>query len=516
MSPSASPTTTILPCSDGVRPDRDYFDLSEGEARESMNWIRRNRLLQTRSGVTKLGTDAISERPLGIFQYDHDAEAGRIVCVTTVGFYHWNKGTESWDDKTGGTPLTATASAEVVIRTMNYGGNRVLIFTNGVDNVKKWDGVAAAYSDLGGAPPKSGCMAVAFNRILLGNLISGPNVSEQAVDISEYRNPDAGYGGTVQVQFLLDSNGGIRAMESIGNRRVGVYMDDVIYLATATGGEFPFRFDLNQKGIEGPVCTRACVPTPIGHIYLARDATIRVFNGSTLTVLQRDTNDNRINAYLRGTMLYDKRERSWLVHDPILNELHVHYITIGSDEIYGGFIVKLSDLSMWPITYAVPLTSGVFSRLVGGLLYKDIIGPYSAHPEAYGDFETLANAMIAQDDDGQLYELVGADDAGTSIEHYIETGLRMAGDPRRSAVIRYANHLIGPTTQNQDIAVQFGSSWFGEDRRLEVAKTITLGEQRLQTFHRLRGSWFCLRYSGEASVPLEWRGTQVYADPVGD
>jgi len=509
----------ILPCSEGVRHDRDHFDLSEGEARDALNWIRRDRRLTTRPGLTKIGTDTI-ERPLALFQYDHDDENGRIVCVTTIGFYLWDKATSAWVDKTGGTPLTGTASSEVVIRTMNYGGERVIIFTNGIDVPKKWDGVTAAYEDLGGTPPECACLSVAFNRLLLGNILGGASPSEQSVDISEYRNPDAGYNGTVQQQYLLDSNGAIRVMESIGNRRVGVYMDDAIYIGTAVGGEFPFRFDLAYKGTEGPVALRGLTPTPDGHIYLARDGTLRLFNGSTLSVVQRDTTDDRIHAFVRDTQNYDDRSKSWLAYDPILNELHVHYVLVGSDDIYGGFILNMSDLSLWPMMWDVPLPTGIHARLIGGKAYGETVGVYSSYPVAYEDFETLKNVVIVQDDDGQLYEVLGNTDAGSAISHYIETGIKPAGDPRKSAVIRYANHLIEPTSSHQTIDVQFGSSQFGEDRTLETAKTIELGvapgRRRRETFHRLRGSMFSLRYSGDVTAPIEWRGTQVAADLMGD
>jgi len=510
----------ILPCSEGVRRDRDYFDLSEGEARDALNWIRRDRRLITRPGLTKTGTDTVSEVPLALFQYDHDDENGRIVMVTTAGFYHWNKSTEQWDDKTGGTPLTGTTSSPLAIRTMNYGGERVVLFTNGIDEPKKWDGVTATIEDVGGTPPECACMAVAFNRVLLGNIIGGASPSAQSVDVSEYRNPDSGYNGTVQQQYLLDANGDIVAMESIGNRRVGIYMDDAIYVATATGGEFPFRFDLFEKGIEGPVAARACIPTPMGHIYLARDATLRAFNGSALNVIQRDQNDDRIHAFVRNTMHLDERHRSWLAYDPILDELHVHYVTVGSDDLYGGFILKMSDLSLWPMRWDIPVSAGIFARLVGGIAYADVVGAYSEHPVAYSSFETLKNQMICVDEDGQLYEMIGDDDAGEAITHYIETGIKPAGDPRQAAVIRYANHLIEPTASDQEIDVQFGASQFGEDRTLETAKAITLslaaGRNRRETHHRLRGSMFSLRYSGDATARVEWRGTQVVADPIGD
>lgn len=508
----------ILPCTEGVRRDRDWFDLSEGEARDSLNWIRRDRRLITRPGLTSVG-DPIGEYPLALFQYDHEDEIGRIICITTAGFYHYNNGTNSWDDKTGATPLQGTESSEVVIRTMQYGGDRVVIFTNGIDVPKKWDGVSATIEDVGGSPPECGCMAVAFNRVILGNIIGGSDPSSQAVDVSEYRNPDAGYGGTVQQQFLLDANGKIVAMESIGNRRIGVYMEDAVYVGTAVGGEFPFRFDLAYKGIEGPVAARATIPTPDGHIYLARDATLRLFNGSTLSVIQRDTLDDRIHAYTRDTMNYDERRRSWLAYDPVLNELHVHYVPVGSDECKGGFILNMSDLSLWPMLWPTTAPTGMHARIVSGPLYRDVIGTYAEFDGSYADFSIVRHAVLFQDEDGQLYEFTGNDDDGTAITHYIETGIKPAGDPRQAAVIRYANHLIEPSASGQTINVQFGASQFGEDRTLESAKSVALeltaGRGRRQSFHRLRGSMFSLRLSGEASTQIEWRGSQVAVDPMG-
>lgn len=519
MSPNLNPTTVILPTSDGVRRDVDYFDLAETEARDALNWTRRQGRLITRTGFTKIGSDEIEERPLALFQYDHGDEDGRIICITTAGFYHWNTGTDSWDDKTGVTPLTGTSSSEVVVRVMNYGGEVTVIFTNGIDVLKKWDGVTATIEDVGGSPPKCGCITVAFNRLLAGNLLSGADISEQAVDISEYRDPDDGYAGTVQLQYLLDAQGGIRAMESIGNRRVGIYMDDTVYVATATGGEFPFRFDLFEKGISGPVGARACIPTPYGHIYLAQDGTLRSFNGSALEVIQRDRNDQRIHAYLRDTLNLDNRGKSWLTYDPILDELHIYYVQVGSDDIYGGFILNMRDLSLWPVRYGFVVPTGLRAKLIGGITYGEVVGTYAEHPVAYSSFSTLTNRILVQDDEGQLYENVGGDDAGTAIAHYIETGIRPPGDPRGKSVVRYANHLIEPIASDQEVSVQFGASQHGEDRTLEAAKTLDLNSSGhrggRETQHRLRGSGFSLRYSGSATAPVEWRGTQVFADEIG-
>ena len=519
MVSNTSPAAVIAPTYDGVRRDRDYFDLSQSEARDALNWIRRDRWLRVRPGVTARGNDTLSEYPLALFQYDHDDESGRIVCVTDDGFHAFNATTEAWVDKTGVTPLTANEASQVVVRAMYYGGERVIIFTNGVDVLKKWDGVTATMENLGGSPPVCGCMAVAFNRLLLGNLVTGPDPSPQGVDVSEYRNPDAGYGGTVQQQFLLDVSGDIVAMESIGNRRVGVYLEDGIYVATATGGEFPFRFDLAYKGIHGPVSAQACIPTPRGHVFLARDATMRIFNGSTQRVLQRDPDDDRINAFIRDTLDFDERTKTWLAYNSVLNELHVHYVPVGSDAVVGGFILNMADLSLWPMLWGLALPAGLSGRVVASRTYAEVVGPYSSHSAPYSAFETTENKVLFQGADGQLYRFDGLTDAGGAIEHYIETGIRSAGDARTAVVIRYANHLIEPTASGQEITVQFGASQFGEDRTLEAAKTLDLaigqGRGRRETHHRLRGTMFSLRLSGSATSQIEWRGTQVVGDPVG-
>jgi hypothetical protein len=509
----------ILPTSEGVRRDRDMFDLAEGEARDAQNWIRREKRVMIRPGLTYWSSDSI-ERPLAILQYDHDDEAGRIVCLTTVGFYHFNRSTLVWDDKTGGTPLNGVASTQAVIRTMNYGGETTVLFTNGIDNPKKWDGVTATISDIGGTPPKCGSMAVAFNRLLLGNIKSGADPSGQSVDVSEYRNPDDGYGGTVQQQFLLDVNGDIVTMESIGNRRVGVYLEDGIYVATATGGEFPFRFDLAYRRMSGPVSLRALVPTPDGHVFLARDGTLRLFNGSNLTVIQRDINDDRIHAYVRQTMDFAERAKAWLAYNPVLNELHVHYVPIGSTDVVGGFILKMSDLSLWPMLWSVALPAGGYLRRVSSPAYSEVLGAYSSHDGSYADFLSESEGMVFLQLTGKVLNFTGFLDIDIPISHFIETGIRPAGDPRTAAVLRYANHLIEPTGEAAQVMnIQFGASEYGEDRTLEDSQTVTLNtgasRTRRETHHALRGAMFALRLSGYGSQST-WRGSQVFVDPVGD
>jgi hypothetical protein len=513
--PSFDPAVVIPPPVEGTRYDRDHLDLAESEMRQSKNWIRRNGRLITRPGISLVeSSDAIGETPTSIIQYTHPDEDGRIVVATVDGWHLWN-GDGTWTDITGNA-LTGTRSSPTIFRTMDTGTNKYLLGTNGVNIPKVWDGDAATYSDMGGSAPSAKCMAVAFNRVLLGNITSGANASPQAVYVSDYRDPDNGWGNIIQ--FLLDVDGDIVAMESIGNRKVGVYMEDGLYLATAIADLQSFRFDLHSKGIAGPASSKACIATPYGHIYLAMDGTLRVFNGSSLNVLQRNEEDDRIHAYLRATMSYDDRELSWLAYDQYYNELHVRYVEVGDETVLGGFIVNMADLSLWPIRFPNhELCAGVAGRIISNILYRDVIGTYADQTLNYADFGQVRNRVVAVDSDGKLYEFNGNDDVGLGVNHYLETGLRFAGDPRQKFVIRHANHLLEPTVQSgQQINVQFGASQRGEPRVLETAKTLQIGAGDIaETHHMLRGSMFSLYLSGTAWAPIEYRGSQVVADPVG-
>jgi len=506
----------VLPPIEGVRADRDYMDLLATEARDAQNWLRREGRLRLRPGIIAIGAP-IGERPTTLLQYDHDDEDDRIVCATTEGFHHYNKTTESWDDKTGAV-LTSSANYPMIMRTFEYGGNRVVLMTNGIDAPRKWDGDTATEVSLGGSPPKARCMAIAFNRVILGHLTSGAYAGEQNIDVSSSRNPDGGWNEGVQVEYLNDTEGDIMAMESIGNRRFGIYMEDAIQVATAIGGDVPFRVDLAHKGIQGPVSAVACIPTPFGHVWLALDGSIRVFDGANHRVLQRDESDDRIHVYIRNTMDWDLRKRSWLAYDPHMNELHVHYAPIGQTDTVGGCIINMTDLSVWPVRWSEAMVCGRYSRYVSSIIYADVVGTYADSELLYEDYEVTRNRVLLMNESGQFYEFYGADDDGTEITHFVETGLRAPQDPRFVHVLRHANHLLEPEEGGQEVTVQFGASQIGEDRKLEAAHVLdlSLGAGSLrETHHKLRGRFFCLRISGTNSGRIEWRGTQVVGDIMG-
>lgn len=515
--PIFNPAIVIPPPVSGMRGDRDHFDLDESEMRSSLNWMRREGKLITRAGVTPvLSSGAIGETPTTIIQYSHPDESNRIVGSTVDGWHLWNNGT--WTNITEiGNELTGTRTTPMVMRTLDDGVNKMLLGTNGVDAPKKWDGDTADYEDMGGSPPKAKCMAVSFNRVLLGNITSGANASPNAVYVSDYRDPDNGWGDIIE--YLLDVDGGIQAMESIGNRKVGIYLEDGIYMATAIADLASFRFDLQQKGVSGPVGPLACIPTPYGHIYLALDGTIRVFAGSGLNVLQQNPEDDRIHNYLRATMDYDSRDWAWLAYDPYYDELHVRYVEVGDDTVLGGFIVQMSDLSLWPLRFHNhEFCAGCVGRIVSSIPYRDVIGSYGDQTVSYSDFDQVRNRLIMLDSTGTLFEFNGLDDNGNAVQHKFETGLRYAGDPRQKFIIRGANHLFEPTIQSgQQVNIRFGASQYGEERNFETAKTLDLGGTnfKAETHHKLRGSMFSLEVSGTASAQLEYRGTQVIADPMG-
>lgn len=142
------------------------LDIDPTEATAMLNMRPYKSHIQVRQRTRQIGTD-LDGPVMGLATF-HRADGISIpVAWTTTTMYEWDPVTSDWAALTG--TLTGSDSdliAWVVI-------NNLLVFTNGVDNVKKWDGTAAGFSDLGGSPPKAKYLAAWADRLFLGFLNSG-------------------------------------------------------------------------------------------------------------------------------------------------------------------------------------------------------------------------------------------------------------------------------------------------------------------------------------------------------
>jgi hypothetical protein len=492
---------------DGVRADLDDFEVPANALRESENWLRRAGKFRVRPGETAFATST-GQRPTALIEYVHHDLTTRLVMGTVSSWWRYNTGTNAWVSLDGGTALTASPTQLQVFRPFSKAGATHLLGVNGKDAPKKWDGSAAAYTNIGGAPPIARCMMVVADRVILGNLSSGGTQSPVALDVSALSDFDSGW-GSVLVKVLGEIPGEIIAMQELGFLQGAIYTDHAIALAIAQDGLVPFRFDFRQA-IKGPVSSQAICPLSEGlHAYLANDSAVYLFDGTVPRPLGL-----AVQRQIAKTITTDRLGRSWMAFDSDQQLLYVIYTPIGGSEPTRGVIISMPNGECYPIRWnGLSPTCGKRLMVPSGLTIGDLTVPIGDLGQTLGEMDTIVPRFVIGNLTGQAYQDGGLTDAGASIPSYFETGLQRMGE--RWGTITDVEHFFKTTGGAQKVRVRLGASDYGEDRTLEDDPTGTENELDLAdggpyyTGHRLSTQAASLRIEADATQFIEWDGSRV-------
>lgn len=124
---------------------------------------------ETRPGRSKIGDSVGATRILGLSAF-YTASIKKIIAQAGTVVKVYNPATDVWDtmqDSVGDYAATAANFEAVTF-------NDLLIFTNGTDNVQKFNGTITAV--LGGTPPKGKYIATAYQRMFLAGVTSYPHL----------------------------------------------------------------------------------------------------------------------------------------------------------------------------------------------------------------------------------------------------------------------------------------------------------------------------------------------------
>jgi len=501
--PSAETPLPIELPTGGIRKDIPPLAIGFNGLVNAENWIYRDARFFVRPGLTDFADD-ISERPMGFHQYDHGDENDRLVMGTDDSWWHYNSGTDAWDDLNGiADPLTGGATAQVVFRTFESGGVVNLIGVNGNDEPRLWDGTGN-YELLAGNPPTGAVsIAVAADRVLMAKgdtFYWSGNLDEEDWTASGVR--------------VADTPGDIIALMEFGQRATAIYKESSIYMAYAQVDLlYKFRIELVRSGVPGPVSSNAVFPIgELGiHGYLAESGAVMLFDGNAPVSI-----GDHVQTHIRATRDYDLRARSFGFYDPIQNDIYIFYASSGADDVNSCVIINYDTKAMHYYTfgnntitagYAAVITDSV---LVGSLPIIDTIDI------TFGEMERGQTGVVLGDAGGQVYHHIGFTDDGQAINNYFETGLQVLGEPQRFGVLTAAEHLFLTATASQDISIALGKSDYGEARTLQAAQDVDIGAGGpYETQHGLPGRFYSLRMSSLAEIGVEWLGSLAVYAPTG-
>ena len=494
----------------GVRPDLDPENVSDDELIAAENVIRRDGDFRVRPGFVTLAND-INDRPMAYLNYSHADGTIRIVQVTDNGWYQLVSNV--WDDITG-TPLTADADDQVILRTFSKAGETWLLGTNGADPLYVWDGDTGTYVAAGGSPPRARCMMVVFDRVILGNLLSGGTISPVAFDVSENRDFDSGW-GTVLVALLADTEGPIMSMQEMGTLQGAILKSDAVCMLIAQGGSDPFRVQWVKSGISGPAAPRLSEKQFDGSIVMVGiEGMISVFDGANVISLPY-----AIQKHIARTANLEKLYRGWMYYDRDRREMWVIYPLVGSDEPNGGVLLNMGTLACYPIRFGggKAMTAGGRIITTSGLTIGDLTGPISSLSGlTIGQLATTSvlRKMVMGEVGGQTYEENGYTDGASTIPFFWQPPVR--GTAETFTTVKRIRHRFKSSVGSQVVNVRVGKRNEGGTVTYGAAHPIQLSSPlRKVTGHRVTGEYLALQFDGDGSAHVNYQGSTAYLSRRG-
>ncbi len=236
--------------------------------------IYRN-LVQQRRGGTALGA-SLGERILGM----GELESGSTTYFVRIGLtlaQVIDKSALTWSS-IANSALTATQAAQVYFAFPLLSGARIMVYTNGVDAVRKFTG-SGNDANLGGSPPVCKFL-VDFGGYLVLAYTTTNFARVQWSDAGDPENWSTGDAGSTN---LLEDSLAITGILRYG-QYLTVHKESAIYLGQLVNTSEVFRFTRKETGA-GAISQGSIQNLPDGtQIFLARDG-FRLFNGSSSTLI---------------------------------------------------------------------------------------------------------------------------------------------------------------------------------------------------------------------------------------
>jgi len=300
----------------------------------------------------------------------------------------------AWADKTG-TALTGTTADPVCTCVSQISSVNWLIFTNGIDAVRKFDGSNNS-AVLGGTPPVCDFLTDYKGYLVLAKISSYP----MRVQWSDTGLIETWTGGNSGSADLLDDAGEITGIGKIGDY-LTIHKENCIYLGYLVPTTDIFRFDRKSTG-SGTICNGTIQELPTGEqIYLANDG-LRLFNGISSSLIESPVTDE-----LRETLNPEYVHKSWSIQMEELDEVWIA-VPIGSqttpDTIYKYNYntktihkdVRSGITAAWKYTQSASITWDSFAT---GVSWDSVEGRWNNR-----DLENLFSLTMFGDNTGLSYK----------------------------------------------------------------------------------------------------------------
>lgn len=416
----------------------DDMTIFKGEAQITPGFKRFNVQVLVGSAIL-----LIDELPL-------ETGISHLLALTDDQIRRFNTGTSLFDDITraAGIYTGGLDDAWVADIAPNPAGDLLYIFTNGVDNVQKWDGdVLTLALDLGGGPHVSKAVVEYQNHLLHLNLTEAGTPKPRKLKWSDNGAVETYTGGTSGFLTLFQGADHGVAMFPIGSF-LAVYRDRSIHLISFIGAPFFFgqRQVISGVGLLGP---HALLNLDNKHVFLGND-NVYLFNAIDLEPIGDEIRDE-----LFDTMDPKFANRSLIFLDEARNLMMLVVPTAGSGGIPDTWWCWSLTDGHWsgPVRGRKVTGGGAFQRRVTET-WDSSSGSWDTDSGPWDSARTLEAfpVNLFGNEDLRVFEidssLVTAD--GVAVTGRLETGSKYPGvtlfdEPSREAICISIRPLMSET-----------------------------------------------------------------------
>jgi hypothetical protein len=283
--------------SKGLVVDRpaEYVDARSAVDIKNMEFNRS--VIRKRIGTAALGS-SLSERIMRYFELQVGSLT-RLFRVGLTGVEVLNKSTGAWSS-VATAPLTGSAEDIVSYAFPLLSGEKIAVYSNGIDNIRKCLKTGND-ADLGGTPPKAKFLQAFGSYLVLAYITDGGDTYYSRVQWCDTGTPETWSGGNAGSVDLLEDPDDITGLGVFGNF-LTVHKANAIYLGQLVTTSDVFRFDRKATGV-GAVSGATIANIPSGEqIFLASDG-IHLFNGITAPLIDSTVQDE-IRESINPTYYY--------------------------------------------------------------------------------------------------------------------------------------------------------------------------------------------------------------------
>lgn len=271
--------------SKGLVVDRPAEFVDSRSAANIKNMEFNRSIIRKSAGASALG-DPLGERIMRYFELQVGPQT-RLFRVGPTEIETMNKSTFVWSSVTA-SALTGSENDPVSYAFPELAGEKIAVYTNGIDNIRKIE-ITGNDADLGGTPPKAKYVISYGPYTVIAYVIDAGTTYYTRVQWSETGDPETWSGGNAGSVELLEDAEDITGLGVFGGQ-LTVHKANSIYVGQLTTTSDVFRFDRKATG-SGAAAGATIQELPSGEqIFLAYDG-LHLFNGITAPLIDSPIQD---------------------------------------------------------------------------------------------------------------------------------------------------------------------------------------------------------------------------------